>query len=254
MTPVLLAGGALACLGLSVIVQRLGTGRNRRPRTTAKPGVRPPVPVVAGAGPIAVLARHRWARWALGACAGLMVVGAGVAFGYPMLTDHYAHSLQHRLDTEFVSGTTRREYRTHSIPVGHSLTRIRIPKIGLDVVVVEGTTQSALRAGAGHYVDTPLPCGDGNVAIAGHRVTFGHPFNRLAEVAVGDEIFLDTPVGSCTYRVTTAPFAVDPGDVAVVGPTPDPELTLTTCHPEHSASQRLVLHAVRVASHQESSQ
>jgi sortase A len=253
VTPALLAGAALACIGLSVVVQRLGSNPDGR-ATGPAPVVRPAGGPAGGGGLVGALARHRWARRTLGVSAVLMVVGAVGALGYPMMTDRYTQTLQHKLSKQLISGTTRRAYRTHSVPVGASLTRIRIPKIGLDTVVVEGTTQSALRAGAGHYVDSPLPCGDGNVAIAGHRVTFGHPFKRMAELGPGDEIFLDTPVGSCTYRVATVPSPVDPSDVGVVAPTKDPELTLTTCHPEHSARQRLVLHARRVATHQERAQ
>ena len=117
------------------------------------------------------------------------------------------------------------------------------PSIGVEVVVVEGTTQAALRAGAGHYPETALPCGSGNVAIAGHRTTFGKPFNRLDEVAPGDEITLETPLGTCTYKVSEAAFVVTPDDVEVVAPTDTPRLTLTTCHPKGSARERLVLHA-----------
>ena len=51
--------------------------------------------------------------------------------------------------------------------------------------MVEGTSPEALRAGAGHYPETPLPGQAGNVAIAGHRTTYGKPFNRLDEVAPG---------------------------------------------------------------------
>ena len=165
--------------------------------------------------------------------------------------DQYAEHLQTRLAKQLVSPETRVAYRNRTVPVGESLTRIRIPKIGVDTVVVEGTTQSALRAGAGHYVDSPLPCERGNVAIAGHRVTYGKPFTDLEKLAVGDLIYLDTPIGGCTYRVTTAPFPVQPTDLSVVAPTKGRQLTLTTCHPEHSARQRLVVHAVRVSSHQE---
>ena len=267
MVPVLLAGGALACLGLSVVLRRASAapGRTERSEPSARPGsasqagrwsVRRSEAAASGGaastgGLIGFLASHRWARRTLGASSALMVLGAAAAIGYPFLTDQYTHTLQSRLEKQLISGKTRVAYTTRKIPVGSSLTRIRIPKIGLDTVVVEGTTQSALRAGAGHYVDSPLPCEQGNVAIAGHRVTFGHPFKRMAELGPGDEIFLDTPIGSCTYRIATVPAPVDPSDVGVVGPTKDPELTLTTCHPEHSARQRLVLHAKRVATHQE---
>ena len=56
---------------------------------------------------------------------------------------------------------------------------MKIPVLGVDVVVVEGTTASALRAGAGHYPETPLPCELGNVGIAGHRTTYGKLFNQI---------------------------------------------------------------------------
>jgi sortase A len=212
---------------------------SRRPRA---------VPPVSG-GIVGYLAAHRAARRGLGIVAVLLVLGAAAAAGYPFLTDRYTETVQHRLGRQLNSQATRIAYRQRRIPVGDSLTRIRIPKIGVDTIVVEGTTQSALRAGAGHYRQTPLPCNGGNVAIAGHRVTYGKPFTDLEKLAVGDEVFLDTPVGGCTYRITAAPFPVDPSDVSVVAPTTDPELTLTTCHPEHSARQRLVVRAVRIATH-----
>jgi sortase A len=256
VAPVLLATAALACLGVSVLLSR-STGRGDRPAAAAiaRPshGTAGPAPSAGGptGGFVGYLGRHRWARRALGAAAVVMVLGAGVAAGYPFLTDRYTEHLQSRLEKQLESPETRIAYRSRTIPVGDSLTRIRIPKLGVDTVVVEGTTQSALRAGAGHYVDSPLPCEGGNVAIAGHRVTYGKPFTDLEKLEIGDEIHLDTPIGGCTYRVTTAPFPVDPTDLSVVGPTKDPELTLTTCHPEHSARQRLVVHARRVATHQE---
>src|SRR5439155_8227966 len=78
----------------------------------------------------------------------------------------------------------------------------------VDVVVVEGTTPSALKAGAGHYPGTPLPCEDGNVAIAGHRTTYGKPFANIDQLRTGDLITLDTPVGSCIYEVSGDPFVV----------------------------------------------
>ena len=135
------------------------------------------------------------------------------------------------------------------IAIGDSLTRIIIPDIDVNVVVVEGTTASALRAGAGHYPDTPLPCEVGNVSIAGHRTTYGRPFHNVDQLAVGDEITLETPIGSCTYAVNQAPFPVSPTQLEVVANTPEEAtLTLTTCHPKGSARQRLVVKATLVRS------
>jgi sortase A len=89
----------------------------------------------------------------------------------------------------------------------------------------------------------------GNVAIAGHRTTYGKPFNQLDRLAPGDKIDLTTPLGTCEYVVTDRgsgpnPFVVDPGNLAIVANTPgERNLTLTTCHPKGSAKQRLVIRA-----------
>lgn len=130
------------------------------------------------------------------------------------------------------------------MPVGASLTRLVIPAIGVNVVVVEGTSEQALMAGAGHYPGTPLPCEEGDVAIAGHRTTYGRPFSNVNRLVPGDKIILDTPVGSCTYEVDRAPFIVLPTDASVVANTPGRyTLTLTSCAPKGSASHRIVIKA-----------
>jgi sortase A len=115
--------------------------------------------------------------------------------------------------------------------------------------VVAGTTASALRAGAGHYPETPLPCEIGNVAIAGHRTTYGRPFHNLDLLNPGDRITLETPIGSCTYEVSREPWIVMPTAIEVVANTPDEAaLTLTTCHPKGSARERLIVRATMVSS------
>ncbi len=126
---------------------------------------------------------------------------------------------------------------------GEALTRIQIPKIGVDTIVVQGTSPSALRAGAGHYPKTPLPGEKGNMAIAGHRTTFGRPFNKNEQLAVGDKIILTTPVGQYTYAVSRPPFITHPFDWSTVAPLEGRWLTLTTCHPKGSARQRLIVRA-----------
>ncbi len=125
---------------------------------------------------------------------------------------------------------------------GDPIGRIRIPKIGVDKIVVQGTARGDLAKGPGHYPATPMPGQLGNAAIAGHRTTFGKPFYDLNSVAPGDEITIQTVYGTFTYRVFKKEI-VKPTDIAVVGPTADAELTLTTCNPRFSASQRLVVHA-----------
>jgi sortase A len=170
---------------------------------------------------------------------------AGVGFlTYPWLSDLYARGVvQHQLRAQFSSPEARIAYQRHEVKEGEGLTRIVIPRLGVDTIVVQGTSPSALRAGAGHYPETPLPGEAGNMAIAGHRTTYGKPFADIDQLSPGDEIDLETPLGSFVYRVTKNPFVITPTDRSVLGVTPDPTLTLTACHPKFSAAERLVVQA-----------
>jgi sortase A len=213
---------------------------------TRKPAAAPtaPPPDVEGLPPVvAFLRRHAWARRGLSLASVALLIGAVGMLGYPFYTNLYQSRIQNRLDNQLVSPELQQAYRDRQVGTGDALTRIRIPAINVDVVVVEGTTASALRAGAGHYPQTPLPCEQGNVGIAGHRTTYGKPFHNLDLLKAGDDIILETPIGECTYKVAKAPFVVSPSDVSVVAPTPDSSLTLTTCHPKGSAAHRLVIRA-----------
>lgn len=125
---------------------------------------------------------------------------------------------------------------------GQPLGIIQIPRIGVDKVFVQGVGTADLREGPGHYPGTPLPGERGNAAIAGHRTTYGAPFYNLNELSHGDRILITTPQGAFRYDVDRT-FVVDPSDTSVLAPTATPELTLTTCTPRFSASQRLILRA-----------
>jgi sortase A len=181
----------------------------------------------------------------------VLLVATGLGFlAYPTWTDLRASRAQHRLAEVFDSPQTRRNVEQGTPQVGEPVTRILIPSIGVDALVVEGVTTQALQAGAGHYPQTPLPGQPGNVALAGHRTTFGKPFSDLDRLAVGDAIVLVTPVGRYTYDVSQAPWVTDPADWRVVGPAGGDGslLTLTTCTPKGSADQRLVVRAGLVSS------
>lgn len=121
--------------------------------------------------------------------------------------------------------------------------RIDIPKIGLDEVVVEGVGVEQLQRGVGHYPGTKMPGQPGNVAFAGHRTTYGHPFNRLDELEPGDPILVTTLTGM-TYRYEMVDQKiVTPDHVEVLDDTADNRLTMTTCHPKLSAAQRMIVTA-----------
>jgi sortase A len=110
---------------------------------------------------------------------------------------------------------------------GSLLAGLDIPRIGLSVMVVEGTDEHMLRLGAGHLVGTALPGEAGNVVIAAHRDTF---FRSLRKVRLGDIVDLTTPEGTYHYRVDWT-RVVASAETKALGPTPQAALTLVTCYP-----------------------
>lgn len=125
---------------------------------------------------------------------------------------------------------------------GGVVARLQIPAIHVDQFVVEGTDDAALRKGPGHYVGAPMPGEHGNVAIAGHRTTYGAPFNRLDKLRPGATIAATTPKGEFVY-VVSSEETVPPSQSTVVQDYGDDRMTLTTCTPEFSATSRLVVFA-----------
>jgi sortase A len=124
--------------------------------------------------------------------------------------------------------------------LGDGIAIIRIPKIEVDRIVVEGVGVEDLKKGPGHYPGTSLPGQNGNVVISGHRTTYGAPFYRLDELAIGDEIQLVDLTTTYRYKVIETRI-VKPTDLTVVVPSTDSRLTLTTCNPRFSARQRLIV-------------
>lgn len=217
-----------------------------------RPGSRGPLGYLLDAVRLRPAGKH-----SLSVLSAVLVLAGGGLFSYPLLSDVYAERVvQTRLSDEFEQPELRQAYAEDSVDTGDPLTRIVIPDLDLESLVVEGTNMAALRAGAGHYPTTPLPGEDGNVAIAGHRTTYGKPFNRLHELTTGAEVRLETPLGTHVYEVAEPPdghngracegaacWITSPGDWSVINSTDTAVLTLTTCHPKGSARQRLIVRA-----------
>jgi sortase A len=125
---------------------------------------------------------------------------------------------------------------------GQPVARIVIPAADVDWVVIEGVELEHLRAGPGHMPWTPLPGQPGNAVISGHRTTYGAPFNKLGNLQPGDLILVETLIGSHLYEVIGS-TTVPPDGVWVTAPREGGWLTLTTCHPEGRATERLVVFA-----------
>lgn len=128
---------------------------------------------------------------------------------------------------------------------GAAIGELSIPDLGVKQVLVEGAGVPELQTGPGHYPHSPLPGHAGNVSIAGHRTTYGAPFNRIDELIAGDRVVIETVEGRFVYRIIGSRI-VAPDDVSVVARTDDNRLTLTTCHPEGSARQRLIVYGLLV--------
>lgn len=136
--------------------------------------------------------------------------------------------------------------------LGQAFAIVRIPRFGPKFArpLYEGTTRDVLARGIGHYVGTGLPGDAGNFAMAGHRTTYGKPFNQIAKLVEGDVVLVETRDTYFVYRVTSHQI-VPPSQVSVLLPVPDePQkkatvatLTMTSCHPEFSARERYVVHA-----------
>ncbi len=125
---------------------------------------------------------------------------------------------------------------------GHAIAVLRIPKLSLEVPVLDGTDAITLNRGVGWIQGTALPGQNGNIAIAGHRDGF---FHGLKDIRTGDRIELRTAQRTDTYVVDRT-VIVDPNDVSVLEKGAAPALTLVTCYPFHyigPAPRRFVVEA-----------
>lgn len=123
-----------------------------------------------------------------------------------------------------------------------ALALLRVPKINLEVPILEGTDDLSLNRAVGHIVGTPKPGEEGNIGIAGHRDGF---FRGLKDITTGDTIELVTPRGVRVYAIDEITI-VDPTNVSVLAPRTKPSVTLVTCYPFYfigSAPQRYIVQA-----------
>lgn len=131
--------------------------------------------------------------------------------------------------------------RTRPLP-GSTIGRIRIPRIGMSAMVIEGANEAALKLAPGHLRGTAMPGEGSNIAVAGHRDTF---FRPLRFVQTNDEIDLTTSYGGYRYRVVSTEIVI-PSDVRILYPTARETLTLVTCYPFNfvgAAPKRFVVRA-----------
>ena len=123
--------------------------------------------------------------------------------------------------------------------------RVEIPRLDISAMVREGVDAATLSRAVGHVPNTPLPGAAGNVAIAAHRDTY---FRNVRNIRNGDRIRMVTPKGTYEYIVDSLKI-VEPTEVNVLDPTPEPAITLVTCYPFNyigSAPKRFIVRARQV--------
>jgi sortase A len=166
-------------------------------------------------------------------------------------TNHRTAAAQDDLRADFhAEQQPGKKAPTEAPESGEGLGILHIPALGADWswVVVEGIDDADLARGPGHFPETALPGAVGNFAVAGHRATHGEPFADLDKLEVGDPVVVETVDGWLVYDVTwvrivspsatevLAPVAGHPGEKA-----DQRTMTLVTCNPRWSSTERLVV-------------
>lgn len=138
-----------------------------------------------------------------------------------------------------------REYR-RSLHTGDAVGRLKIGRIGVNMIVVQGTDHDTLKKGPGHYPTTGLP-GEGRlVYVAGHRTTYLAPFSHIDSIDPGDYVTFELPYATFTYRVVRH-YVVASSDTRVLVNRGVEILRLQACHPRFFASHRYIVDAKLVA-------
>lgn len=119
---------------------------------------------------------------------------------------------------------------------------IEIAKLNLHQRMMHGVTLRNIDLGPSHWPGSALPGEEGNMVVAGHRVTHGRPFRNLDRLVPGDQIVVTAKGMRATYQVASS-FVVTPDRTDIANPTDTPSLTLYACHPPGSARQRYVVRA-----------
>jgi sortase A len=129
-----------------------------------------------------------------------------------------------------------------SLAPGDPVGRLTIGRIGLSIMVVQGTDEESLKKGPGHYLGSALP-GQGHlIYVAGHRTTYLAPFSHIDDIRNGDYIRLQLPYATFTYRAFRH-YVVPATDVALLRDHGRELLRLQACHPRFFATHRYIVDA-----------
>ena len=119
--------------------------------------------------------------------------------------------------------------------------RISVPRLHLNMILLNGTDESSLMRGPGRDLQTYMPGQGQLVYIAGHRTTYLAPFSHIDEMKNGDLITLSVPYGTFTYRVYTH-VIVPATDLARLKTFGKDVVVLQACHPRFFATHRYLVY------------
>ena len=215
--------------------------------------------------------RHRVGTFLLVVGLGILVWAATVYLWKDPFTTAYTayeqRKLESKLDRRFEAWQPMRLPASHDTPKpkpkiddvrrearrfrldsheGDAIARLKIPRMHVNAVVVNGTGVADLRRGPGRQLDTYMPGERELVYIAGHRTTYGAWFGKINEMQPGDLITLELPYATVVYRVTLHRI-VDDNDVSVLKTHHHEQLVLQACHPRFFASERYLVYATPVS-------
>ncbi len=204
----------------------------------------------------------------LGRIAGTLMIAAGVGvlawtvvvwrwedpftglvarFEQQRLADGYAERLERaprRKLPSLAAGELAAEARRYrrSLRRGEAVGRIRVPRIGLEAYIVNGTDAETLKKGPGRYIRSFMPGERRLVYVAGHRTTYGAPFSRIDRLANGDRVLVEMPYATFEYRVARH-AVVEATATEVLRSRDREELVLQACHPRFFATHRYLVYA-----------
>ncbi|MFL5966796.1 MAG: class E sortase [Gaiellaceae bacterium] len=125
---------------------------------------------------------------------------------------------------------------------GEAIGRIRIPRMGVDMIVVNGTDHQTLKKGPGRDLRSFMPGENRLVYIAGHRTTYLAPFSHIDQLRNGDRVTLEVPYATFVYRVSGSRI-VKATDLSVLRSPRHERLELQACHPRFFATHRYIAYA-----------
>ena len=198
----------------------------------------------------------------------ILIIGGLIIMSIPFIGDTYMQAKRNEMYTEYLQQLEQKEADSNFVSekivqkasdkneekeeeeVSYSfkedevMGKIKVPSIGVDLLVIEGESKENLKLGATHMLGTAYPGEVGNCVIAGHRnYTFGSMFNRLGEVKLNDQIHLEIGEYEYIYEVDEIEV-INPDNLDVLKqPMNEKRLTVLTCHPIHVGNKRLLIKA-----------